>query len=131
MDGKIIAAVIVVVLIGAAALTVELVFENHINCQIIYSGESSNPERGVWEVDAILEVDDINEREMHILKFDGYSGNELVNSSTYSLIGEAEDIPYELYFDEKVDKIDITLSDDENNIIETQELLTFTQGQSI
>lgn len=131
MDGKIIAAVIVVVLIGAAALTVELVFENHINCQIIYSGESSNPERGVWEVDAILEVDDINEREMHILKFDGYSGNKLVNSSTYSLIGEAEDIPYELYFDEKVDKIDITLSDDENNIIETQELLTFTQGQSI
>lgn len=131
MDGKIIAAVIVVVLIGASALTVELVFENHINCQIIYSGESSNPERGVWEVDAILEVDDINEREMHILKFDGYSGNKLVNSSTYSLIGEAEDIPYELYFDEKVDKIDITLSDDENNIIETQELLTFTQGQSI
>lgn len=131
MDGKIIAAVIVVVLIGAAALTVELVFENHINCQITYSGESSNPERGVWEVDAILEVDDINEREMHILKFDGYSGNKLVNSSTYSLIGEAEDIPYELYFDEKVDKIDITLSDDENNIIETQELLTFSQGQSI
>lgn len=131
MNGKILAAIIVIVLIGAAALTVELVFENHINCQIIYSGESSNPERGAWEVDAMLEVDDINERQMHILKFDGYSGDKLVNSSTYSLIGEVEDTPYQLYFDEKVDKIDITLSDDKNNVIETQELLTFTQGQSI
>ena len=38
---------------------------------------------------------------------------------------------YTLYFDEEVDKIEITLSDDKNKEIETQELLTFTQGQAI
>ncbi|WP_273476586.1 hypothetical protein [Methanobrevibacter woesei] len=46
MDGKIIAAVIVIIFIGVVALSVELIYENHINCQIVYSGESSNPERG-------------------------------------------------------------------------------------
>lgn len=131
MDGKIIAAVIVIIFIGVAALSVELIYENHINCQIVYSGESSNPERGVWEVDARLEVDDINENKMHILKFDGYKGDKLVNSTAYSLVGEVDENTYTLYFDEEVDKIEITLSDDKNKEIETQELLTFTQGQAI
>lgn len=131
MDGKIIAAVIVIIFIGVAALTVELIYENHINCQIVYSGESSNPERGVWEVDARLEVDDINENKMHILKFDGYKGDKLINSTAYSLVGEVDENTYTLYFDEEVDKIEITLSDDKNKEIETQELLTFTQGQAI
>lgn len=131
MDGKIIAAVIVIIFIGVAVLTVELIYENHINCQIVYSGESSNPERGAWEVDARLEVDDINENKMHILKFDGYKGDQLVNSTAYSLVGEVDENTYTLYFDEEVDKIEITLSDDKNKEIETQELLTFTQGQAI
>lgn len=131
MDGKIIAAVIVIIFIGVAALSVELIYENHINCQIVYSGESSNPERGVWEVDARLEVDDINENKMHILKFDGYKGDKLINSTAYSLVGEVDENTYTLYFDEEVDKIEITLSDDKNKEIETQELLTFTQGQAI
>lgn len=131
MDGKIIAAVIVIIFIGVAALSVELIYENHINCQIVYSGESSNPERGVWEVDARLEVDDINENKMYILKFDGYKGDKLVNSTAYSLVGEVDENTYTLYFDEEVDKIEITLSDDENKEIETQELLTFTQGHAI
>ena len=109
MDGKIIAAVIVIIFIGVAALSVELIYENHINCQIVYSGESSNPERGVWEVDARLEVDDINENKMHILKFDGYKGDKLVNSTAYSLVGEVDENTYTLYFDEEVDKIEITL----------------------
>lgn len=131
MDGKIIAAVIVIIFIGVAALAVELIYENHINCQIVYSGESSNPERGAWEVDARLEVDDINENKMHILKFDGYKGDRLINSTAYSLVGEVDENTYTLYFDEEVDKIEITLSDDKNKEIETQELLTFTQGQAI